>query len=156
PLALLGLIGGGIWFTLQLRQERDLANRGRYASDMNLARRALDDGLTFQVREQLKVYQTGPKALASLRSFEWYYLANLSDPAPIRLRGHKNAVICVAFHPDGQHVVSGGADGSVRIWDSKLARPPQVFTGKGGVITCVAVSADGRWLAAGDQRGGVR
>ena len=39
-LALLGLIGGGIWFTLQLWKERDLANRGRYAADMNLARRA--------------------------------------------------------------------------------------------------------------------
>ena len=38
-LALLGLIGGGIWFTLQLWKERDLANRGRYAADMNLARR---------------------------------------------------------------------------------------------------------------------
>ena len=37
-LAVLGLIGGGIWFTLALRQERDLANRGRYAADINLAR----------------------------------------------------------------------------------------------------------------------
>ena len=39
PLGLLALIGGGIWFTLELRQERNLANRGRYAADMNLARR---------------------------------------------------------------------------------------------------------------------
>ena len=107
-LALLGLIGGGIWFTLQLWKERDLANRGRYAADMNLARRALDDGLIYQVREQLKDYRTGPRALGDLRGFEWYYLANLCDPAPIRLRGHQKAVICVAFHPDGNRVVSGG------------------------------------------------
>ena len=79
-LALLGLIGGGIWFTLQLWKERDLANRGRYAADMNLARRALDDGLIYQVREQLKTYRTGPRALGDLRGFEWYYLANLCDP----------------------------------------------------------------------------
>ena len=54
PLALLGLIGGGIWFTLQLWQERDMANRGRYAADMNLARRALDDGLIYQAREAVE------------------------------------------------------------------------------------------------------
>ncbi len=32
-LALLGLLGGGIWFTLQLWKERDMANRGLYAAD---------------------------------------------------------------------------------------------------------------------------
>ena len=94
-----------------------MANRGRYAADMNLARRALDDGLIYQVREQLKVYRTGPRALGGLRGFEWYYLANLCDQTPIRLRGHQEAVICVAFHPDGNRVVSGGADGTVRVWD---------------------------------------
>jgi WD40 repeat protein/tRNA A-37 threonylcarbamoyl transferase component Bud32 len=156
PLALLGLIVGGIWFTLQLRQERDLANRGRYAADMNLARRALDDGLNFQVREQLKDYQTGPRALARLRSFEWYYLANLCDPATIRLRGHKKAVVCVAFHPDGNRVVSGGADGSVRIWDLRSRQSVHVLERGGGVVSCVAFSLDGRWLAAGEDRGGLR
>ncbi len=94
-----------------------MANRGRYAADMNLARRALDDGLIYQVREQLKAYRTGPRALGDLRGFEWYYLANLCDRTPIRLLGHEKAVICVAFHPDGNRVVSGGADGTVRVWD---------------------------------------
>jgi eukaryotic-like serine/threonine-protein kinase len=155
-LALLGLIGGGIWFTLQLWKERDMANRGRYAADMNLARRALDDGLIYQVREQLKDYRTGPRALGKLRSFEWYYLANLCDQTPIRLRGHEKAVICVAFHPDGNRVVSGGSDGTVRIWDLSSRQALHVFTGKGGSVHCVAVSPDGHWLAAGDAGGGLR
>jgi tRNA A-37 threonylcarbamoyl transferase component Bud32 len=155
-LALLGLIGGGIWFTFKLRLERDLANRARYAADMNLARRALDDGLTYQVRQQLQVYESGSGALADLRSFEWYYLANLCDPALIRLRGHEKAVMCVAFHRDGNRVVSGGADGSVRIWDVTGRRALHVFEGTGAVIRCVAVSPDGHWLAAGDEDGGLR
>ena len=155
-LALLGLIGGGVWFTLQLWKERDLANRGRYAADMNLARRALDDGLIYQVREQLKTYRTGPRALGDLRGFEWYYLANLCDQTPIRLRGHRQAVICVAFHPDGNRVVSGGSDGDVRVWDLSARMPIKVFNGSGQTIRCVAVSPDGRWLAAGDAGGGLR
>jgi WD40 repeat protein/tRNA A-37 threonylcarbamoyl transferase component Bud32 len=155
-VALLGLIGGGIWFTLRLQQERDLANRGHYAADMNLARRSLEDGLRYQVREQLKDYQTGPKALADLRSFEWYYLANLCDPAPIRLHGHQKAVMCLAFHPDGSQIVSGSGDGSVRIWELSTRRPLCVLEGTGGTIRCVAVSPDGNWLAAGDERGGLR
>jgi eukaryotic-like serine/threonine-protein kinase len=154
--ALLGSIGGGIWFTLQLWKERDMANRGRYAADMNLARRALDDGLIYQVREQLKTYQTGPRALGDLRGFEWFYLANLCDRTPIRLRGHQKAVICLAFYPDGNRVVSGGEDGTVRVWDLSSRRAIHVFTGKGGTIHGVAVSPDGRWLAAGDSGGGLR
>jgi WD40 repeat protein len=153
PLALLGFIGGGIWFTLRLGTALDLAERGRYAANMNLARRALEDGLIYQVREQLNAYRTGP---GDLRSFEWHYLANLCEPAPIRLRGHENAVICVALHPDESRVVSGGTDGTVRIWDLSGSQPPQVLNGAGGSVHCVAVSPDGHWLAAGDSGGGLR
>ena len=61
-------------------------------------------------------------------------------------------MICVAFHPDGQHVVSGSSDGTVMVWDLASRRAEQVFEGQGQPIYCVAVSPDGAWLAAGDAR----
>ncbi len=155
-VSLLGLIGGGIWFTIQLRQERGMAYRGRYAADMNLALHMVDDRLVYQAREQLKSYLTGPKALKELRSFEWYYLANLCDRSPIVLRGHDKAVICLAFHPDGNRVATGGTDGTVRDWDVAARRAIHVARGAGAPVHAVAFSPDGRWLASGDAKGGLR
>jgi eukaryotic-like serine/threonine-protein kinase len=157
PLSLLGLIGGGIWFTIQVARKEAEANRGRYAADMNLTRRSVDDGLIYQAREQLKTYLSGPRALGELRSFEWYYLANLCDRTPIRLLGHTKAVVCVSVHPDGNRVVSGGADGTVRLWDLTERRAIRVFEGTGASsVHSVAFSKDGRLMAAGDSGGGLR
>ena len=44
----------------------------------------------------------------------------------------------------------------MRVWDLTSRRALQVFPGKGGPVHCVAVSPDGRWLAAGDAGGGLR
>jgi WD40 repeat protein/tRNA A-37 threonylcarbamoyl transferase component Bud32 len=34
-----------------------------------------------------------------------------------RLRGHEDAVLCVAFSPDGRRLLAGCADGGVHLWD---------------------------------------
>lgn len=38
-------------------------------------------------------------------------------PAVKVLKGHTGEVVCVAITPDGQRVVSGSEDGTVRVWD---------------------------------------
>ncbi len=41
--------------------------------------------------------------------------------------GHPQAVTCLAFSPDGKHVVSGGKEGTVRKWDAASGKEVRLF-----------------------------
>ena len=72
------------------------------------------------------------------------------------LRGHAGAVTGVVLTRDGQTVISGSRDDTVRFWrvsDGSLTRTLQV--GSAGV-TALALSPDGTALAAGGNDGTVR
>jgi WD40 repeat protein len=62
----------------------------------------------------------------------------------------------VAFSPDGTRIVSGGFDGTVRLWilDGKPAAEP--FKGHGGLVLSVAFSPDGTRIVSGGEDGRVR
>jgi WD40 repeat protein len=63
--------------------------------------------------------------------------------------GHEGDVACLALSPDGTQLLSGGADGTVRLWDvgtgREVRRYPQVGL---GAVRCVRFSADGRLVLA--------
>ena len=62
----------------------------------------------------------------------------------------------VAVSADGRTAVSGGDDGTVRVWDLAGTAAPRVLTGHDGRVRAVAVSADGRTAVSGGADGTVR
>jgi small GTP-binding protein len=74
-----------------------------------------------------------------------------SAPWPHRLilRGHIGTVRCVGWSPDQKHLVSGGADGSVRLWEAKSGRALAVLKGHQWAVLCVGFSSDGLRVASG-------
>jgi WD40 repeat protein/serine/threonine protein kinase len=71
----------------------------------------------------------------------------------LALTGHKSAVTCTAFSPDGKVLVSAASNGDLKIWDMEegrtTAKAPQSLTGRTGAVWGLAFSPEGRYLAYG-------
>jgi eukaryotic-like serine/threonine-protein kinase len=75
-------------------------------------------------------------------------VAERQELAP--LVGHESWVTAVAFSPDGRGLLSGGADGSLNLWDLKSRQVVHRLRGHDpGRIYSVAFSADGKQALSG-------
>jgi WD40 repeat protein len=66
----------------------------------------------------------------------------------VRFR-HGEPVSALAFLPGGGRLVSGGADGTVRLWEVSTGRELRRFLGHEGGVAALAVSAEGKRLISG-------
>ncbi|KAB1224851.1 hypothetical protein CJ030_MR1G013947 [Morella rubra] len=69
------------------------------------------------------------------------------------IAGHTEAVLSVAFSPDGQHLASGSGDTTVRLWDLNTQTPQFTCTGHRNWVLCIAWSPDGKHLVSGSKAG---
>jgi WD40 repeat protein len=72
-----------------------------------------------------------------------------------RFEGHSGRVTCLAVSPNGRHLLTGGEDRSVRLWDLATGKELKRFTGHegSGAIRSVAFSADSQKAASADANG---
>jgi WD40 repeat protein/outer membrane biosynthesis protein TonB len=63
--------------------------------------------------------------------------------------GHTGAIKSIAFTPNGQRLVTGGDDKSVRVWDLSAGKELRRYSLHTGAVLAVAVSPDGRFAFSG-------
>jgi WD40 repeat protein/serine/threonine protein kinase len=133
------------------KNQAEQARRQSYAANMNIVQAAWESHNMLRVRKLLM-----ETAAFQERGFEWYYWQQLARSRPRTLVGHKGGVIAVVFSPDGQRLVTGGKDGTARVWDASTGKELFVLRGHRSQVSAVAFSPDGQWLVTGSTDGTVR
>lgn len=98
----------------------------------------------------------------------WLYDPNDLKSSPRLLEGHTRDVLSVIFSPDGETVLSGSQDGTVKIWDAATAgliRTVSMWSDfshevgnapREDEVWSIAFSRDGKLLASGAYDGRIR
>lgn len=126
-----------------LRNETDAARRGRGAAH-HTARSAARFGIA------------SPVVAAAILLFSGMSQARQGPILSLDPGGHMALIRTVLFTPDGKQLVSGADDKVIRVWDlatSKTVRTlrGQIGDGNRGKIYALALSPDGKLLAAGGR-----
>ncbi len=147
----------GIARDLQEQAQRDYerSRREGYASQLNLAQVALQEARFDRAAQLLADMKKHAAGEEDLRSFEWFYLWELSH-SKLTLRGHTNLVSGLVFSPDGRWMATSSLDGTVKVWDPVTGNEKLSIAGHKGPIRAVAYSPDGKLLATGGEDGTAR
>ncbi|MEL6231133.1 MAG: hypothetical protein AAFR24_14575 [Cyanobacteria bacterium J06627_3] len=78
------------------------------------------------------------------------------NPIGSPFEGHEDTVYDIAFSPDGQYIVSGGSDRTIRLWDLQGSQIRPAFQRHGDEVIGVAFSPDGQRIVSGSLDGTVR
>ena len=78
-------------------------------------------------------------------------LPKATIPIPLLTIPTTESVYCIAFSPDGNRIVSGSDDRSVRVWNAKTGEQLRKLRGHTNRVTSVAFSADGKRVVSGSD-----
>ena len=72
----------------------------------------------------------------------------------LELIGHQSAATAVAYSPNGLYIVTGGSDGTAKVWDARMGTPWVEIKNSGSYG--VALGPDGKRLVTGNNDGRFR
>ncbi|KAJ3115053.1 hypothetical protein HK098_007077, partial [Nowakowskiella sp. JEL0407] len=76
-------------------------------------------------------------------------IATQWSPCLCTCEGHTAKVNAVAISNDGDRIVSGSGDNTVKIWNANTGKEIRMLTGHTGSVTAVAISNDGDRIVSG-------
>ncbi|MBL8589583.1 MAG: hypothetical protein JNK46_13700, partial [Methylobacteriaceae bacterium] len=79
----------------------------------------------------------------------------LPPPASTRIDGHRGAVLALGAARNERSFVSGGADGAVKLWDTRAAVALRDIGAHGAPVRAAIILPDGASALAGDDRGAI-
>lgn len=113
------------------------ATKQRYQSASNVLQ-DLNLGL-----HQRNDQPAGPAVVKTLQSQSWRCVQTL--------QGHSDWVNCVAISPDGEILVSGSRDKTIKVWQLSTGKILQTLAGHTSFVFSVTISPDGQTLASGSE-----
>jgi hypothetical protein len=90
---------------------------------------------------------SGTKAFA-VTERGWICYFSLPNLKELRRIDSRSQVLCAAFSDDGKRIVLGGADGTVRIWDTEAGLVRSSFGDSKRPIITLAMDSRNRWLVS--------
>jgi len=99
-------------------------------------------GLAFAPAGQARLAVCGSKGM------KVWALSTSRRPEAHAFQGHTDSVWCVAFSSDGRRLATGGASGTVCLWDAETRQNLFTLTGHAGNVAAVAFSPNGERLAS--------
>ncbi len=72
------------------------------------------------------------------------------------LTGHGSEVLSVAISPDGETLVSGSSDNTIKVWNLATGSLKTPLTDHSNSVYSVAISPDGQTLVSGDDGGNIK
>ncbi len=132
-------------------RERDVNEQYAYAGRMQEAFQAFAQGSALDTDKLIAQYDEGTRQ-DEMRGFEWYYLRRATHDERLTLLGHEGQVYAVAFSPDGRTLVSGGQDGTIRVWNPMDGQLLHMIRAHDSCTNDLDFSPDGRTLASAQLR----
>jgi serine/threonine protein kinase len=119
-----------------------------YTSEMRLAATQVNDDAHLDAF--LTVLRQSPRAESiDHRSWEWYYLLDLSNRSELSWRGHRSAINKTDWSPDGSRIATISDDGFARTWEASTGQLLREWHLGRTLLTSVKWSPDGKQLAWG-------
>jgi WD40 repeat protein len=70
----------------------------------------------------------------------------------ITLEGHSESVECAAFSPNGENVISGHGDGTIKVWSLNTGKCVRVLGWGADGVSSVAYSPDGKYFVGAGSK----